>query len=104
MLSGKDWRLEIPAGSAQIPFVNVINVTLIRPRRAKVTTHISAKIKSRRQPAILKGAATLTFDQTMLNHRFKSDWEALESDWVAICRDMHEALKVAKPQYELDAA
>lgn len=69
-----------------------------------MNTYITVKTKPGRRPTILKGAATLTFDHSMRNHRVMSDKEALESDWSAICRDMNVALKVARPKYELDAA
>jgi hypothetical protein len=68
-----------------------------------VNAHVSIK-KKPRQWAILTGGATFTFDQTMLNHRIKGDLEALEADWIAVCGDMNEALRIAKPKHELDAA
>lgn len=69
-----------------------------------MNAYIAVKTKPRREPAILKGGATLTFDHTMRNHRIKGDLEALASDWATVCRDMRGALAATKLKHELDAA
>lgn len=47
------------------------------------------KHRKRSAAAVVRGVATITFDQHMDNHRIRSDREALEHDREALRRDMN---------------
>ncbi len=54
------------------------------------------KIKARKYKGkFLKGAAMITLDHNMHNHKILNDYKALESDWEKVQLDMLSAWKDA---------